>query len=214
MKLSILAILSSTFTISAAFAGNIPMPTPVLPQVQMMSVGGPTPSPTFPEKGGNRNITFNKDVSFEGQYSSSYFTSEDLSSFDSVKTTITDDDGNSYSFIQFKQHDGSYNVFISQSVYEKMKSEGEKLNYEQVTILTDKQYILLSKQVQLNTFAKISSDDYMGGEAGRCAAGTIGSAIGGAIAGGAVAGPAVAGPAGAVAGAVGGALYGSAGNCR
>lgn len=207
MKISFLVSVIAIFSTVTTQAGNIPMPKPFKPQIISESFGGPTPSPTRPDND-RKNVTY-KTLSSDGEYASSFYSVEDIAKFDSVKLNISDDQGNTYSFIQVKQLDESYRVFLSQGMYQNLINQGLKLDSKNISILSEREYFLLSRQVQLNTSAQISSSDYMGGEAGRCAAGTIGSAIGGAIAGGAVAGPA-----GAVAGAVGGALYGSAGNCK
>lgn len=207
MKMTTLLTLAATFS-TTVHAANISMPKPVLPPLQTMKFGGPVPSPTRPEEGKNTNETYKK-LQIDEASASSTFTPTDIATYDSVSMTITDDGGNTYSFIQFKQLDETYTVFVPQSLYKKMNAEGVELNSDHVKVLSDKEYIILSKQVQLKTFGHLSFNDYIGGEGGRCAAGTIGAAIGGAIAGGAVAGPA-----GAVAGAVGGALYGSTSACR
>ena len=186
-------ILATTLSISSAFAGTT----------------GPITSPTFPERGKESNVTYKNILNDRAEYAQSYYSVEDLSAFDSIKTTIEDAEGNSFTFIQVKQLDDSYNIYMPASMYEKLKSQGVDLKNERVKVLSERDYLLLSKQVQLNTFGRLNSNDYLGGEGGRCAAGTIGGAIGGGITGGAVGGPV-----GAVAGAIGGALVGSASSCK
>ncbi len=159
-------------------------------------VKAPAPSPTFPERG-------------DREVNGIELMAEDIAQFDSVKMTIQDAFGESLSFIQIKQLDGSYDVFIPRSVYNKVIDQGFDFGNTEVNVLSEKEFMMLSKQVKLSTSANVTAHDYIGGEGGRCAAGTIGAAIAGAMAG-----VAVGGPAGAVAGAIGGALVGSASNCK
>ncbi len=91
------------------------------------------------------------------------FTPNDIEKFNSVKTVVSDDNGNSFSFIQVKQLDGHYKIFIPKSAHQAVLDQGFDFGKSDLNILSDFEFILLSKQVELNTSAVITENDYIGG---------------------------------------------------
>jgi outer membrane lipoprotein SlyB len=138
-----------------------------------------------------------------------FFTPKDLDQFNTIKLTLKDDDGTSLSFIQIKGEKDSYEIFISFDDYQKIVDSGVQLGNANFHVVNDEEFFDLSKRVDAVTSGIIHVNSYLGGEAGRCVAGTVGGAISGGLAG-----AAIGGPAGAVAGAIGGVLVGSASTCK
>jgi len=98
---------------------------------------------------------------------------------------------------------------MPQSSYEKILQSQVEVSLSEIQILSEDEFLMLEKNVKLKLNGNLELESYIGGDSGRCAAGTIGVAIGAGMAG-----AAVGGPAGAIAGAIGGALAGSAANCK
>jgi outer membrane lipoprotein SlyB len=163
-------------------------------KLSLASVNSPITSPTKPEMPRGEK---------------QHFTVKDLDQFNSIKLTLKDDDGNALSFIQVKDTNDTYEVFIPQSDYQKITEIGVQLGNANIHVVNEDEFRELSNRVELTTSGKINMNSYLGGEAGRCVAGTLGGAISGGLAG-----AAIGGPAGAVAGAIGGVLVGSASTCK
>lgn len=154
----------------------------------------PVRSPTFPER---------------GEVENHYFSPSSIAHFNSVQVVLSDEIDGEMSFIQVKNNQGGYDLYMPQTSYEKLLQSKVEVSLSDIEVLSDDEYKMLEKNVNLKLKSFLAVHSYIGGDAGRCAAGTIGVAIGAGLAG-----AAVGGPAGAVAGAVGGALAGSAANCK
>jgi hypothetical protein len=137
------------------------------------------------------------------------FKAQDLDKFNSLKLTLTDDLGNSISFIQIKNDKEGYEIFLSIDDYQKIVESGVHLGNVDLHIINSAEFLDLSKRVDIVTRGIFQFNAYVGGETGRCVAGTVGGAISGGLAGGAIGGPA-----GAIAGTIGGVLVGSASTCK
>lgn len=105
------------------------------------------------------------------------YSAKDLDQFNSIKLTLKDDEGSAISFIQIKNIHDDYEVFISQSDYQKIIDAGVQLGNSNIRIVNEAEYLDLSKHVEVETSGKLTMNSYLGGEAGRCVAGTVGGRL-------------------------------------